>query len=50
MKTLRLVHGKLTPYSVIARELGVTKQRVMQIEKQALAKLRFKLKAAATEL
>lgn len=50
MKTLRLVHGELTPYETIARELGLTKQRVMQIEKQALAKLRFRLKAAAAEL
>lgn len=37
-------------YEAVAKILGVTKQRVMQIEAEALKKLRFRLKKIEKEL
>ena len=37
-------------YEEIAKLMGITKQRVMQIEAEALKKLRHRLKQVATEL
>jgi hypothetical protein len=43
--THRLKDGREVPLDVIAKELGLTPERIRQIEKEALRKLRIALEA-----